>query len=220
MNNELIFFIYLATVSSTILGALWLGAEALITFMSLQWVLANLFVSKQITLFCLTVTASDALAVGATLCLNLIQEYYGKSLAVKAIFISFCATIFYTILSLFQVWYSPAACDVAHEHFCALLDPMPRLIFASLTTYVIVQFLDYLIYGFLKKTLPNQSLMIRNYISIGITQLIDTVLFSFLGLYGIVSSMTSIIIVSYAIKMAVLIGAGPFVALSRYIVKK
>ena len=220
MINELLFFFYLIIVSSANIGALWLGPEALVTFMSLQWVLANLFVSKQIVLFCLTVTASDALAIGATLCLNLIQEYYGKTVARKAIAISFCATLFYTILSLLQIWFCPASCDTAHEHFCALLTPMPRLILASMSTYLIVQVLDYYLYGFLKKTLPNQSLVVRNYASIGITQLVDTVLFSFLGLYGMVSSVATIIIVSYTIKMAVLFLTAPFVALSRKIFNK
>lgn len=220
MTNELIFALYILIVSGTTLGALWLGSHALVTFMALQWVLANLFVTKQIVLFGLTVTASDALAIGATLCLNVLQEYYGKALARQAIVISFCATIFYTALSLLQTLYCPAPQDVAHEHFCALLNPMPRLIIASMTTYLIVQLLDYKLYGFLKRALPRQSLVLRNYISIGITQLLDTVLFSFLGLYGMVASLASIIIVSYTIKVAVLLCAAPFMALSKYFYRK
>jgi queuosine precursor transporter len=215
--NELIFLLYLFIVSSATLGALWLGSHALVTLMALQWVLANLFVTKQIVLFGLTVTASDALAVGATLCLNVLQEYYGRMLSRQAIIIGFCATSFYTILSFMQILYCPASVDIAHEHFCALLNPMPRLIIASMTTYLIVQMLDYKLYGFLKRIFPKQSLIMRNYFSIGVTQALDTILFSILGLYGIVSSLTTIIVVSYAIKLAVLFFAAPFVALSKYV---
>lgn len=218
--NELIFSFYILIVSSATLGALWLGSHALVTLIALQWVLANLFVTKQIILFGLTVTASDALAVGATLCLNLLQEYYGKTLTRQAIVISFCATIFYTILSLLQILYYPAPQDTAHEHFCALLNPMPRIIIASMITYLVVQMLDYRIYGFLKHALPHQSLVFRNYISIGVTQLIDTILFSFLGLYGMVASLASIIIVSYTIKVVSLLCVAPFVALSKYVYRK
>ena len=218
MMNELIFFLYIAIVSSAALAALKLGREALVALICLQWVLANLFVTKQILLFGYNVTASDALAVGATLGLNLIQEYFGKELAQKTILIGFGATIFYTIISFMQLLYCPSQMDTAHVHFCALLDPMPRLVAASLITYLIVQYFDYKLYGFLKRNYPHHFIM-RNYISVGISQLIDTVLFSFLGLYSILTPLLPLIVLSYGIKIAVTIFAVPFLSLSRYILK-
>lgn len=217
--NELIFFLYLTIVGGTALAAVRMGKEALVAFICVQWVLANLFVTKQITLLGLNATAADALAVGATLCLNLLQEYFGRSITQKAIYISFGATIFYMALSLLQVLYCPSPIDTAHEHFCALLMPMPRIIFASLFVYLLVQQLDYRFYGFLKERFTSLPMVIRNYISVSITQLIDTVLFSFLGLYGIIGNVGEIIMVSYMIKLAVILLAAPFVSLSRYLYK-
>jgi len=214
--NELIFLLSLSIVSCAALGALKLGKEALVALICLQWVLTNLFVTKQILLFGYNVTTSDALAVGATLSLNLVQEYFGKELAKKAIFIGFCSTIFYTLLSWLQLLYCPSPADTAHIHFCALLDPMPRLVIASLVTYLIVQFFDYRLYGFLKKNHPS-SFILRNYISVGVTQLLDTVLFSFLGLYGIITPLLPMMLMSYGIKIAVTALAVPFISLSRYI---
>lgn len=214
--NELIFLAYVAIVTSSSLLALRAGKEALVALVSVQWVLANLFVTKQIMLFGLNATASDALAVGASLGLNLIQEYFGRQLAKKTIFIAFGVTLFYTTLSWLQVLYCPSSLDKTHEHFCALLNPMPRIIIASMAVYLLVQLLDYALYGFLKKNGSRIPQLVRNYISVGTTQCVDTVLFSFLGLYGIVNNIGEIIIISYSVKLLILLLAAPFLALSRY----
>ena len=51
------------------------------------------------------------------------------------------------------------------------------------------------------------------------SQLIDTVLFSFLALYNVVDSVFSIIIVSYAIKLISIIFSGSFCKLFKGYVK-
>lgn len=219
MINELIFLGYIGIVSVSALVALRLGREALVALICVQWVLANLFVTKQITLLGLNATTSDALAVGATLCLNLVQEYFGKELAQKTIIIGFCSTLFYTLLSFLQVLYCPSTVDIAHVHFCALLSPMPRIVIASVATYLIVQQIDFYLFGFLKKHMHNRSLTTRNYISVSVTQLLDTILFSFLGLYGLVASIHDIIIVSYGVKLVILLIAAPCITLSKYFYK-
>jgi uncharacterized PurR-regulated membrane protein YhhQ (DUF165 family) len=52
-------------------------------------------------------------------------------------------------------------------------------------------------------------------ISLVFTQWIDTVLFSFLGLFGLVESIFSVIAVSFAVKCLVIGMSAPLVALSR-----
>lgn len=217
MLNEIIFLLYVVAVSGASLIALLLGKEALVALICVQAVLVNLFVTKQITLFGFTATASDALAVGATLALNILQEYYQKPMAYKAIWISFFCSFFYTIISLFHLGYTPAVTDITSEAFDLLLSPMPRLVIASLSAYVFVQYIDSTLYGYLRFKLHNQHFIIRNYASLAISQLIDTILFTFLGLYGINESFSNfrtlfdIIIISYIIKLLVIIIAVPFV---------
>ena len=217
MINELIFVAYVLTVSSASLIALMLGKEALVGLICVQAVLVNFLVVKQITLFGLTATASDALAVGATLSLNMLQEYYNKTAARKAIWISFFCALFYTVISLFHRAYTPAVTDVSQEAFDLLLGPMPRIVIASLSVYLFVQYIDSALYAYLRHKLEGGYFVIRNYSSLAISQLIDTILFSFLGLYGINESFSNIrtifdiILVSYIIKLLVIILAVPFV---------
>ena len=79
--NELIFFAHVLISVALMLGALRFGRVVLVAAICLQEVLANLFVLKQVTLFGLEVTCSDAYAIGSIIGLNLLQEFYGKERA-------------------------------------------------------------------------------------------------------------------------------------------
>ncbi len=203
-----------------VLGALLIGAEALIVLVSLSAILANLFVVKQITLFGLEVTASDAYVIAGMLSLNLLQEYGGKALARKAIWISLGASLLYLIVSQLHLLLVPSAGDFAHQHFTVLMSPMPRIILASVVVYFIAQRFDYLLYGGLKRLFSGNHLVIRNLISLLTSQALDTVLFSFAGLYGLVASIWDVILFSYFIKCLVIVSAVPFIALSRKLLKR
>jgi queuosine precursor transporter len=217
-TNELIFIAHIIIISLSALVALRLGAHALVAFICLQCVLANLFVTKQITLLGLGATAADAFTIGAVLGLNLLQEYYGAAIARRAIWVNFFLLLFYALIGYLHLAYLPSSADTMHPHFMAILNPMPRIVIASFTVYLIAQYCDYLLYAFLKKALHDRLLVIRNYASIMITQFLDTVLFSFLGLYGLVDNIGHIIIISYTVKLCAIVIATPFIALSKQII--
>lgn len=220
MINELLFITHVAFVSIFLLAALRYGKEALIAIITLYCILANSFVLKQMTICSLQATCTDAYMVGAVLGLNLLQEYYGKVATRKAIVISFAASVIYAILGILHICYVPSPFDMHHESYCALLTPVPRIVIASLLVYLLVQVADYYIFGALKKAFNGKYLVARLWSTVAVTQLLDTVLFSFLGLYGIVDNLGQLILVSYTIKMLVLIGSTPFMALSKKIVKE
>jgi len=213
--NTLIFLAQTSIIGISALIALQLGKEALVAFICTQCVLANLFVTKQITLFGFNATASDAFTIGAVLGLNLLQEYYGKNITKKAVWISFFILIFYAIMSQIQLIFVPSSFDVNQPHFYAILYAMPRITVASFSVYLFVQHLDRILYGYLKKLFNNEYLVARNYLSIGLCQLVDTILFSFLGLYGIVQNLGSIILISYTIKMVALFMTTPFLMMAK-----
>lgn len=202
--NESIFFIQIAVLVGFALGALKLGKEALVTWVSVQALIANLFVLKQITLFGLNVTASDTFAIGSLLGLNLLQEYFGSKEAQKATKSCFFFMLFFALVAKLHLLYLPSSFDQTGEAFSTLLEPSTRLFLASLSVFFLVQQIDIRLFNFLKRRLPNLSFSFRAGISLSISQLIDTVLFSFAGLYGIVSSMTEVILLSFTIKMIVI----------------
>ena len=215
--NEQLFLAHICFIGITALGALRLGKEALISFICLICILANIFVSKQIVLFGLHVTATDSLSIGASLGLNLLQEYFGRSIAKKAIWLSFAAGMVCTVLSQFHVFYTPSVFDITNQHYSAIFGIMPRIMLASFTTYIIVQHIETALYGYLQHHLPH-LLLTRNVLSVTICQLLDTVLFSFLGLYGSVEHIFHIILISYVIKIIVISIATPFLWFSKKII--
>lgn len=215
--NELLFILLSLFTGSTALIALYCGQATLTAFVAMQCILANFFVIKQITIFGLTATCSDAYTIGATIGLNLLQEYYGKEAAKNAIWANFFLLIFYAIASQFHIWYIPNAEDITHLHFVEILSSAPRIIVASFSTFLFTQFLDYALYGYLKSRFNNRFLLLRNYASVLICQFIDTVLFSFLGLYGIIQDIGNVIIISYIIKIIAIVLATPLVTWSKYI---
>ena len=218
--NELIFLFHSLFVAFAALGAAYLAREALATFVAITFVLANLFVIKQITLFGLNVTAADSYMVGSVLALNLLNEYFGQKSARKALWIAFAVGVLVMLLAQMHLLYLPNIFDTSQEHFVAIFAATPRIIAASLFSYFVSQRFENYLYTFLKHRFNGKYLVARNYISMSCSQLLDTVLFSVLGLYGIVASVSDIMIVSYSVKLLAIALVSPLMWLSTLYMKK
>lgn len=216
--NEPIFFLQIACVGLGSIIALYLGYGALTAYTALLGVLSNLLVCKEVVLFGFTVTASDSIAVGFILALNLIQEWYGKQAARKTIFVNFFIFLSYLVLTQIHNWHVPAPTDVFHEHYALIFSLMPRLALASITTYLVVQFTDSILYGWLSKLFCGRMFAVRSIFSLCFSELLDTVLFSFLGLYGSVSNISDIIIFSYIVKLISISCFIPLIALVKRLI--
>lgn len=202
--NELLFFAQSLLILSFALGALKLGSSALTAWIAIQALIANLFVLKQITLFGFEVTASDAYAIGSLLGLNFLQEYFGKDESRRATWVCFFIMIFFTVVSQLHLLYQASPADTSQSAFATILSPAPRLLIASMGVFFLVQHFDIRFFAFLKRQLPQASFAMRAALTLIISQFLDTFLFSFAGLYGIVPSIADIIILSFAVKLAVI----------------
>ena len=219
MFNEFIFAIHATVVAGGALLALIFGRDALIALISLYVVVSNLFVTKQITLFGFDTISTDVFTIGAVFGLNLLQEHFGKSSAQRAIAISFALSILYIGLAQLHVAYLPNQFDTMHPHFAVILTPMLRIMLASVVAYLISQVFDTQFYGFLKRITRGKYLVLRNIASLSISQLFDTILFTVMALYGNVHSLLQVIVVSYTIKVVVILCTTPFIKLSNSLVR-
>ena len=213
--NEVLFLSHILLVVGFVLASLRLGQNGIISLIAMQAVLANLFVIKQINLLGFTVTCSDVFAIGSILGLNLLQERFGKEAASKAIKISFLSMVFFIAMAQIHLWYAPSSQDGSHEAFRLILGAAPRIVIASLSVYFLVQKLDVLLFGWLKQIFQGGHLPLRIAISLILTQSVDTVLFSFFGLYGLVSSLFDIIIMSFMVKCLIISCSTPLISLSK-----
>lgn len=208
--NESLFFLHIFVVTGFSLLALRLGKHALISFIVIQGILANLFVVKQMPLFGLAVTCSDVFAIGGILSLNLLQEYFGRESCRNAIQISLLGLIFFVLMSQIHLAYQPTLLDGMQGAFQTIFSTTPRITIASIATFYLVQQIDVRLFPFLKGNFPT-----RVFFSLLFSQAIDTVLFSFLGLYGLVESLLDIIIVSFLIKSIIIAASSPFVGFAK-----
>ncbi len=218
--NHLIFIIHTIIISGATLFFGRLGCAALTSYISLLFVLTNIFVIKQIEVCSYSVTSADAYIIGISFGINVLQEIWGKKVAQKAIFTSFACSLLYVFMGYFQIWYIPATYDTSHHHFQYLMNYSLRIMVASCISYLTVQYFDTIMYGYLKKNLNGNFFVLRNYISMLSSQLFDTIIFSFLGLYGIVHNITHIIIISYGIKVVAIFLTTPCIYYAKKIVRK
>jgi queuosine precursor transporter len=216
--NESLFLAHILVVLGFGMLALRFGKATLTAWVSLQAVLANLFVLKQIPFFGFHITCSDVFAIGSILGLNLLREYFGKQAAVKALWACFSSMIFFVAMAQFHLLYQPSPFDTTQGAYEILLSPSSRLLLASLFVFFIVQQIDLRIFGYLKEKLSQFSLIGRNAVSLTLSQFLDTLLFSFLGLWGLVASFWDIVAISFLVKLAIISCSSPLIALCKWIV--
>jgi hypothetical protein len=202
--NELIFVLQTSVLVGALFWAARIGKEALIALCVLLSVLANFFVLKQMYLLGWNVTCSDAFAIGGIFGLNMLSQAYGRDVAKRTIWISFFGMLFYAVVSQIHIFFVPSPHDTSQGHFDYLLSTAPRLLIASLVTFFIVQQFDVRLYGFFQKKLSRFSWQTRSTFCLLISQAFDTVLFSLLGLYGIINDLFSMMVVSYLVKCTVI----------------
>ncbi|MBS0620625.1 MAG: queuosine precursor transporter [Verrucomicrobia bacterium] len=213
--NEIIFFSQVFAVLAFGFVALRLGKEALIAYVALQAVLANLFVLKQMPFFGLHATCSDVFAIGSILGLNLLREYFGKETARNTLWICLFSMLFFVVMSQIHLLYRPSFFDVSQSAFETILSSSPRLLAVSIAVFFVVQKIDLLLFNLLKKKWESLSFTLRSNLTLASTQLVDTVLFSILGLGGLVTHLFDIIAVSFFVKLIVIAAMTPLVHASK-----
>lgn len=213
--NEFIFLLQILLITGFTFGALKLGKEALIGWIALLAVMANLFVIKQIVLFGFEVTASDAFAMGSLLGLSFLQEHFGQEEAKKASWICFFFLFFFTLASQVHLLYQPSLHDASQNAFLTLFSPTPRLFIASMAVFFIVQQMDIRFFSLIKSHFPVKSFAFRASLALVFSQALDTILFSYVGLYGIAASMADVIFMSLAIKLFITFCFTPFLRFAK-----
>ncbi len=210
--NELILFIHIFVIAITTFVALRLGKSSLVAFSVLQMVLANIFVLKQTTIFGMHATSADAFIVGSLLSLNILTELYGKVIAKKTIITTFSFSLFYAVMARIHLLYIPSEIDTTQGHYVKLLSVAPWLVAGSIVIFGGAQIIDFILYGAFKKLWPNRLLTVRNILALSLTQIFDTLAFSFfLYWLGVVTQPLQVAAVSFIIKMIIISIATPLV---------
>lgn len=198
--NESLFFLQSIIVALVALAVRRIGSYALVTYIAVLAVLANLFCLKTITLFGMTASSADVFAIGSYVSFALLKRDEHSPSSAKVTFVIFSILLFYMIITQLNLLFVPAPGDMFAGHCAALLSPMPRLMIASLVAYGISFFITGILLDWSKRLAGFVPAFMSMVTVLLITQLLDTIIFSLLGLYGLVPHVWQIIAMSFIIK--------------------
>jgi uncharacterized integral membrane protein (TIGR00697 family) len=229
MSNELIFFSQTLLGLAVVLAASRAGKTWLYALIAVNYILANIFVTKTIILFGYEATGGNVLYGAIFLTTDILSEYYGKAAARKGVYIGLAATLFYLVMSQLMLAYEASPNDWgAAEGMQTIFGFAPGIVLASLTAYMISQLHDVWAFHFWKRFFNNRHLWARNNFSTAVSQLIDSLTFALLAFSVFprffmqpedILPMTvvwQIVLTTYILKLAVAFLDTPFMYLSKH----
>jgi uncharacterized integral membrane protein (TIGR00697 family) len=213
--NELLWFVMLlVNFGAIMLFYRFLGKLGLFLWIPIAIIIANIQVLKTIELFGITATLGNIVYASSFLITDILSENYGKKDARKAVYIGFGALIVMTILMNLALFFRPSSEDFAQGSLVTLFSIMPRIAIGSLTAYMISQLHDVWAYNYWRKKVPGTRwIWLRNNLSTMVSQLIDTLIFTFIAFYGIFEGkiLFEIIVSTYLLKWIVAALDTPFI---------
>ena len=222
--NEILFIGFVLFLLILNLAAFRLGKIYMFVLIAIFSLLMNIFVVKQFVLFGLMVTGGNALYGAIFLLTDILSEHYGKKEAFKSVAMGFVVTLVFIISTQVLLAFQPNEFDFAHDSLLTLFSVTPRILLGSLLAYAIAQTFDVWMYNKIRTWTKDKYLFIRNNGSTLLSQLIDTLIFtavgltsfSFLPFKGIISTeiFWEVAIATYVIKIIVAAIDTPFLYLS------
>lgn len=228
MPNELILIVFFFILAFFNLLAFKHWKEYMFVLIALYAVIMNIFVIKQFDLFWFALTWWNALYWASFLMTDLFSEHYWKKEAQKSVLIWFFAMLLFVISTQFLILFSPNEFDFAHGAIKTLFSISPRILFASLLAYFFSQNLNVYLYTKIKKWTKWKYLFLRNNLATMLSQFVDTLIFTFIGLTSIwqiewvisISNFWEIFVATYIIKLIIAFIDTPFIYFSYYIKRK
>lgn len=229
MRNEMLLILSLIITFSTVIGLFKLFKEqGLYLWTIVATIAANIEVLIIVDAFGMEMTLGNILFASTFLVTDILSELYGKKAAQTAVWLGIATSLIFIVISQSWLLYLPNENDFAMPAIKAVFSNTPRLMFVGIAVYVIVQLFDVWAYhkwwAFTNKKFGDEKkfLWLRNNGSTLISQLLNTILFTFsafLGTYEM-NTLISIAASSYLIFIITSLLDTPFIYLARTIYDK
>jgi len=194
------------------------GKQGLYAWIAAAVVLANIQVVKTIGMFGFVMTLGNTMYGTIYLTTDLLNEKYGEKEAKKAVWFGFFFLLASTAIMQMVLAFEPQETDFGDPALHAIFGLAPRIALGSLAAYFVSQFLDVKIFSKLRANFPSRSqLWIRVNGSIGVSQLVDTLVFCTIAFAGEYSweVWRDIAITTYLLKFVISVASTPVIYLAR-----
>ena len=222
--NELLLIISLPLIYGSVLAAYkFFGKTGLFAWTVFATITANLEVLLLVDAFGIEQTLGNVLFASTFLVTDILSEKYGKKDAQVAVDLGVATSIGFIVLSRLWLCYTPAVNDWAMPSFQTIFTNTPRVMLASVLVFAIVQRFDVWLYhkwwDYSKRKFGDSKrfLWLRNNGSTMVSQLLNTVLYTFGAFGGLyeLPTLISICISSYAVFFVTSLADTPFVYWAR-----
>ncbi len=162
------------------------GLMGLYLYTGIGVIASNIAVLKQVqfSFYPTSMAVGTILFTSLFLCSDIINEYYGKRAALKAVLYGFLAYFLMTVFMMSILAYGDASSSPeAHAAIQTLFVPAPALFVSSLIAYFTSQYTDIFIYRFIRKQTGTAQLGLRALLSSLVASFLDNAVFSFFAWY-------------------------------------
>lgn len=229
MQNEIILIATLFLTYATVLCFYKiLGKTGLYVWTAIATICANIEVLILIDAFSMEQTLGNILFASTFLVTDILSEIEGKKQANKAVIVGILTSFSFIFITQSWFLYIPNQNDFAMPSIEMIFSNTPRLMLVGIAVYAIAQIFDVWFYHFIwEKTTKifgdtKKGLWIRNNISTLISQLFNTILFTFGAFLGVfdLNTLLNICIASYIIFIVTSLVDTPAVYIARSFIKK
>jgi uncharacterized integral membrane protein (TIGR00697 family) len=166
-------------------------------------------------------------APAAVLCYSLtfavtdtIAEIWGKERTVFIVNVGFIVTVLSALFIRLAIAVPAAPFWEQQEAFSQILGSNLRIVLASVTAYLVSQHHDIWAFMFWKQKTGGRHLWLRNNLSTGVSQLLDTSIFIVLAFYGTGIPLLPMITGQYLLKLLIALLDTPLVYGLVYLIKR
>jgi uncharacterized integral membrane protein (TIGR00697 family) len=220
MTNELLIIISFLIIYGSVTGFYrFFGKNGLLAFNVCATILANIEVLILVRAFGIEMTLGNILFASTFLVTDILSENHSRKDANRAVLISTLCSILFIAVSQMWLLYTPSENDWASGPIRTIFISTPRIVCSSLLVYLISQLTDVWLYHkwweWCRKKFGDEKkgLWIRNNGSTMISQLLNTLLYTFFAFYGTyeIHTLLSIFLSSYLIFFVTSLLDTPFV---------
>ncbi|MHC1601460.1 MAG: queuosine precursor transporter [Candidatus Nezhaarchaeales archaeon] len=195
----------------------------LATLFTASLIIANLTASKLVQIWWFTFPAGTLAYCITFLCTDLYSEFFGKRETELLVLAGFVANVLMIILVQLAIIAPIAPFQSEYQEiYASVLGSTWRIVLASMIAYLVAQSHDVWAFHFWGKLTKGKHLWLRNNVSTMVSQLLDTMLFTFVAFWDVMplSSLLNMIATLYLVKWLIAACDTPFCYLGVRIIRR
>ena len=194
-----------------------LGKEGLIGWIGIASILANILIVKSVTLIGMNATLGNVLFASNFLATDMLTENYSYRDAKKGVLFGAVSVIAFLIITQVALVYTPCVGDIAQESFQTIFSLTPRITLASVTLFILSNFVDIKLYEWLREKHNGKKMWLRNNLCTIISNGSENFVFYFVAFGGVFATkdLVSFAITATIIEVIIAICDTPFLYLSK-----